>query len=204
MPNGLPIASTSSPTCNLDESPRVATVRPLDGGVIFTTARSSAESVPTSCAGKLVPSNSVTFILCAPLTTWLLVTIYPRPSIMTPEPMAPPCWVVTFTSTTAGRTFAITASRTACSLLPVSGGTVDCGPVPGCNVATFELAPPVDPLVLPNCQPANKPTPRTTRSTNDRAIIAPVRTPVEGLGFTGGVCICPGRAWCGAVIGVAG
>src|SRR5213083_672887 len=106
---------------------------------------------------------------------------------MTPEPIAPPCWVVTFTSTTAGRTLAITASRTACSLLPVSGGTVDCGPVPGCNVATFELAPSVDALVLPNCQPANKPTPRTTRSTNDRVRIAPVRTPLERLGLTGGV-----------------
>src|SRR5215471_21058460 len=115
---------------------------------------------------------------------------------MTPEPMAPPCWVVTLTWTTAGRTFAITASRTACSLLPVSGGTVDCGPVPGCNVATFELELPVDVLVLPNCQPANKPTPSTTRSTIDRAIMAPVRMPFERLGLTGGVaggvCICPG------------
>src|SRR5436305_12670227 len=114
---------------------------------------------------------------------------------MTPEPMAPPCWVVTFTSTTAGRTFAITASRTACSLLPVSGGTVDCGPVPGCNVATLELAPPVDAEVLPNCQPANKPTPNTKRSTIDKVIMAPVRTPFERLGLTGGVvggvCSCP-------------
>src|SRR6516225_5898963 len=119
---------------------------------------------------------------------------------MTPEPMAPPCpcwvWVVTLTSTTAGRTFAITASRTACSLLPVSGGTVDCGPVPGCNVATFELEPPVDVLVLPNCQPANRPTPRTTRSTMVNDIIAPVRMPFERLGLTGGtlggVSFCPG------------
>src|SRR5436309_15739555 len=127
---------------------------------------------------------------------------------MTPEPMAPPCWVVTFTSTTAGRTFAITASRTACSLLPVSGGTVDCGPVPGCKVATLLLALSVDVLVLPNCQPANKPTPRTTRSTTANAIIAPVRIPFERLGLpggvVGGVCICPGTAWCGAVIGMAG
>src|SRR6266704_2959181 len=136
MPKGFPIASTSCPTRNLDESPRVATVRPLDGGVIFT------------------------------------------------------------------------ASSTACSLLPASGGTVDTGPVPGCNVPTFVLAPPVDVLVLPNCQPANKPTPRTTRSTNDNVRIAPVRIPLERLGLTGGdvgsMCICPGRAWCGAVIGIAG
>src|SRR5215471_19229357 len=124
---------------------------------------------------------------------------------MTPEPMAPPCWVVTLTWTTAGRTFAITASRIACSLLPVSGGTVDCGPVPGCNVATLELAPPVEVLVLPNCQPANKPTPSTTRSIIDRAIIAPVRIPFERLGLAGGVggaCICPGTASCGAVMGI--
>src|SRR5213080_4350302 len=125
---------------------------------------------------------------------------------MTPEPIAPPCWVVTFTSTTAGRTFAITASRTACWLLPVRGGTVDCGPVPGCNVATFEFAPLVAP-VLPNCQPANKPTPSTTRRIIDKATMAPVRMPLERLGFTGGVvggvCICPGTAWCGAVIGMA-
>src|SRR6266852_3900063 len=118
---------------------------------------------------------------------------------MTPEPIAPPCWVVTFTSTTAGRTFAITASRTACILLPESEGTVDCGPLPDCNTPTFEV------LVRPNCQPANKPTPKTSMSTSDRAIMAPVRTPFERLGYpggiVGGVCICPGRAWCGAVNG---
>src|SRR6266566_6840630 len=108
---------------------------------------------------------------------------------MTPEPMAPPCWVVTLTSTTAGRTLASTASRTAWSLLPVWEGIVDCDPVPG-----WSVDPPVVVLVLPNCHPANKPTPRTSRRTSDRATIAPVRIPFERLGFVGGVCRYPGTA----------
>jgi hypothetical protein len=80
--------------------------------------------------------------------------------------MAAPCWVVTFTSTKAGRTFAITASRTACSLVPE--------------------------LVLPNCHPANKPTPSTISMTTDKARMAPVRALFHGLGVTGVVCIRPG------------
>ena len=56
MPRGLPIASTSCPTCNFEESPKVATVKPAAGGVIFSTARSSAGSVPASCADTCVPS----------------------------------------------------------------------------------------------------------------------------------------------------
>ena len=97
--------------------------------------------------------------------------------MMTPEPSAAQLRVVTFTLTTAGRTLAMIASRTACILLPLSGGTVDCGPVPGCNVATFELAPPVDALVLPNCQPANKPTTKTNTSTSAKIRIVLVRNP---------------------------
>src|SRR5438874_11876092 len=95
---------------------------------------------------------------------------------------------VTFTSTTAGRTFAITASRTVSSLLPVSGGTVATAPVPGCNCPTLDPDVPV--LVLPNCQPANNPTPKTISRTSVSAMIAPVRNPPErrlvGTGDTGG------------------
>src|SRR6266568_1586780 len=114
-----------------------------------------------------------------------------------PEPIPAPLPRVTFTSTTAGRTFAITTSRTASSLFAVSAGTVGAGLVPGSNWPTLGVS--VLLLVLPNCQPANNPTPKTTNNTTVSAIIAPVRNPPERrLGGTGeargGDDIVPGCA----------
>src|SRR5579864_1166362 len=92
---------------------------------------------------------------------------------------------VTSTSTTAGRTFAITAARTVSSLFPVSGGMVATAPFPGCNCSALGSS--VLLPLLPNCQPANNPTPKTMSRTSVSAIIAPVRSPREGrLGGTGG------------------
>src|SRR5579864_9477410 len=96
--------------------------------------------------------------------------------MMTPEPIAPPFAVVTFTSTTAGRTFATTASRTVSRLLPDRAGTVPTGVLPGCKVVVL-LFGEVITLVLPNCQPANRPTPKITASSTVNAAIAPVRKP---------------------------
>src|SRR6266702_2949519 len=126
-------------------------------------------------------------MLCAPVTTWLLVTIYPRWSIITPEPIALFPRVVTFTSTTAGFTFAITASCTVSILFPVSAGIV--GVVPVCNapVGFAVLAPPAAVLVLPNCQPANRPIPKIIASRSVSATIAPVRMPPDlRIGVAGG------------------
>src|SRR5437868_2198801 len=109
--------------------------------------------------------------------------------------MPAPLLRVTFTSTAAGRTFAITASRTVSSFFPVSGGTIATPPLPGCNCPTLELS--VLLPLLPNCQPANNPTPKTINRTSVSAIIAPVRSPpdrrLEGTGGGGGgVGILPG------------
>src|SRR5205807_7066157 len=110
----------------------------------------------------------------------------PRRSIMTPEPIPPPFPVVTFTCTTAGFTFAITASRTASILLLLSAGTVAVGAVLGSNVPTLLVPEAV--LVLPNCQPANRPTPKMTASSTTRSMIAPARAPPdERLVALGGV-----------------
>src|SRR5712692_7737100 len=86
IPSGLPIARTSWPTVSFDESPIWATVIWANGG-IRTTARSLAGEVPTSCPCNVVPVLRTTSIVCAPLTTWLLVTMSPLVSIMTPEPI---------------------------------------------------------------------------------------------------------------------
>src|SRR5438132_11109872 len=109
------------------------------------------------------------------------------PVIITPEPIPPPPAVVTFTSTTAGRTLAITASRTASILLPVSAGTVVVGFVPGSSTPVLEpLAAGVEVVPLPYSQPANKPVPKMIASTRVRTIIAPVRNPPEERPLDGG------------------
>ncbi|MCY1238674.1 hypothetical protein D9M72_514260 [compost metagenome] len=74
MPNGLPIASTWSPTRKVSESPQ-ATVASGFAGLIFSTARSFFGSAPTSLAGTCVPSSRVTVMLDALSMTWLLVTM---------------------------------------------------------------------------------------------------------------------------------
>ncbi len=84
-PNGLPIASTQSPTRALAESPHAA----AGSGVlasIFSKARSVTASRPMTCACIVVSSDRVTVICSALAITWLLVTISPAGSMMKPEP----------------------------------------------------------------------------------------------------------------------
>src|SRR5262249_13335295 len=83
-PNGLPTANTRSPTCNLSYSAHFKAGRFFAS--ILTTARSVFGSVPTTFALNSRRSLSVTVICVAPSTTWLLVTIYPFGSTMTPDP----------------------------------------------------------------------------------------------------------------------
>src|SRR5216684_533276 len=84
-PNGLPIASTQSPTRALLESPQLAAC----SGVLASTlsrARSVTASRPMTCACNAVSSDSVTVIWSAVAITWLLVTINPDGSMTNPEP----------------------------------------------------------------------------------------------------------------------
>src|SRR5215831_5690716 len=84
-PNGLPIASTQSPTFVLLESPHVAAGRGAFGSTL-STARSVTASRPTTSACKVVSSDKVTVICSALAITWLLVTMMPVGSIMNPDP----------------------------------------------------------------------------------------------------------------------
>ena len=67
-PNGLPIASTTSPTRRLSEEPNV-----MAGSLSASTrstARSVSGSLPTTFARSFFPSASVTSISSAASTTW--------------------------------------------------------------------------------------------------------------------------------------
>src|SRR5437879_3356080 len=145
-----------------------------------TTARSSATAVPTSCACSVLPLANTTSMLCSPLTTWLLVTISPFVSIITPEPICCPCAVVTLSSTTAGSIFAIAASCwVSIVVLPVE---VADAVVTDCAVVAVLL------LLLPvNSHPAKSPTPKMRASTSVRSSIAPAR-PGRLFGGVGKAC----------------
>jgi hypothetical protein len=83
-PNGLPIASTWSPTCSASELPSVITGS--RSRLIFRMARSVSGSVPITFARVLRLSFSATSISVAPSTTWLLVRMKPSWLMMTPLP----------------------------------------------------------------------------------------------------------------------
>ena len=75
-PNGLPIASTQSPTRSVSESPNCTAGSGLSG---FTCSRamSPVSSRPSTLALSEVLSWRVTVISSAPSITWLLVTTSP-------------------------------------------------------------------------------------------------------------------------------
>ena len=90
-PSGLPTAMTGSPTVTFEESPSADGLRSSGASFSLMTARSVVGSVPTIVASNRRPSVSVTCTSpYAPATTWLLVTMWPSSSMMTPEPWAPP------------------------------------------------------------------------------------------------------------------
>ncbi len=84
-PNGLPIATTQSPTRASSESPNDTNGR-ATSAVTRSTARSVAGSRPTTVASNVRPSWNATSIASAPSMTWLLVTITPSGSMTKPEP----------------------------------------------------------------------------------------------------------------------
>src|SRR5882724_5526022 len=83
-PNGFPMASTTSATWVLLESPRVMVANPAPGSL--STATSDLGSAPMSLALNSRRSPRVTRIWSAPSTTWLLVSTYPSAVTITPEP----------------------------------------------------------------------------------------------------------------------
>ena len=87
-PNGLPTATTQSPTFDFSLSPQVTKGSFLPPASIFRSARSVFSSRPTTVPGCRLLSCRITVILSALPTTWLLVTIRPLASMMKPEPSA--------------------------------------------------------------------------------------------------------------------
>ena len=76
-PNGLPIATTPSPTATLLESPSVSGTSFDAGASTWMTARSVSGSVPTTVALVVDPSENFTVTELAPSTTWSFVTMSP-------------------------------------------------------------------------------------------------------------------------------
>src|SRR2546423_352919 len=126
-----------------------------------TTARSLEALVPISCPCWVLPLESTTVILCAPLTTWLLVTMSPCASIITPEPICSPCAVVTSSSTTDGSTLAMAASCWACSDVVLEDVAVEV--VPAVVVV----------LACANSHPENRPVPKMRARMNAKSTMAP-------------------------------
>ncbi len=71
-PNGLPIASTMSPTWTVSTLPSVIAGRLSPS--VFSTARSDSGSVPRMRAFSRRPSASTTWMSSAPSITWWLVS----------------------------------------------------------------------------------------------------------------------------------
>ena len=82
--NGLPTASTHSPTFNASESPTGIVGKSSPS--ILIKARSVTSSVPMMRPLSWRLSFNVTLISSAPAITWLFVTIYPSLEMITPEP----------------------------------------------------------------------------------------------------------------------
>src|SRR2546421_7481904 len=148
-----------------------------------TTARSLEALVPISCPCSVLPLERTTVILCAPLTTWLLVTMSPCASIITPEPICSPWAVVTSSSPTAGSILAMAASCWAWSEVPLDEVAVEVAPA---FVVVLALL-----LVCAYAHPENRPVPKMRASTSVRSRIAAGR-PGRLRGRMGGEAGGPG------------
>ena len=83
--NGLPIATTHSPSRTLSESANLTALSGLVG-LTRSTARSVFWSRPITSAWRREPSVRITLISSASAMTWLLVMTMPAGSMMKPEP----------------------------------------------------------------------------------------------------------------------
>jgi hypothetical protein len=91
-PNGLPMATTPSPTWTWLELAKASGCSSDFGASTLITATSVEGSVPTTFALAVWPLAKVTLIELAPSTTCWLVTMWPSPSITKPEPSAWDFW----------------------------------------------------------------------------------------------------------------
>lgn len=91
-PNGLPIATATSPTRSAEELPSSAcgSAAPRAPPSRRITARSVSGSSPTSTAPRRSPSGSEAVRRRLPATTWLLVSAKPSGVNTTPEPFPRP------------------------------------------------------------------------------------------------------------------
>ena len=111
-PSGAPNATTCWPTRSESELPRVTGVSP-ETPWARSTARSELGSLPTICAGALVPSwNRATTWppFAAASTTWLFVSRSPSALSTMPEPSPAARTPWTWSWTTLGSTRAAMAS----------------------------------------------------------------------------------------------
>ena len=87
-PNGLPIATTASPTSTCVESASVSGVRASGLASTLSRATSVDGSLPTSVAFSVSSFENRTSIEVAPSMTWKFVTTWPSLSSTKPEPSA--------------------------------------------------------------------------------------------------------------------
>src|ERR671912_247926 len=163
-PSGAPTATTWSPTTTSSERPNVSGVRSVRS--TLTTARSYEESCPTTRPSSCLPLARTTVIspLSATLaTTWLFVTMWPRPSYTQPDPVPAPSAPATRRVTTlgvalaamlaiepVGRVVAPTPALGAASGAPVRS-----------NAPRSASTPPTRPPVVPASTAAARATPTT-------------------------------------------
>ncbi len=87
-PNGLPIATTGSPTSTRSESPSWSGFSAPAVASTRSTARSVDASVPTISAATESRFEKLTRIASAPSMTWKFVTMFPALSTTKPDPSA--------------------------------------------------------------------------------------------------------------------
>ena len=101
-PNGLPIATTGSPTSTEVDVPSASGRRASADSVTFSSAVSVESSLPTTVAWTRSSFEKDTNTGPAPSTTWALVRMWPSLSITKPEPW-PWAWVTRTTPGAASR-----------------------------------------------------------------------------------------------------
>ena len=87
-PNGLPMATTGSPTWIRSELPSTSGVSARERASIFSTATSLDGSTPTTLAFMLSLFEKLTWTDFVPATTCSFVMMWPALSITKPEPSA--------------------------------------------------------------------------------------------------------------------
>ena len=142
--SALPIATTSSPTCTLSESPSSI----VEGSCPRPGARPGRSAgAAEHLGGELLPVGEVRLDLSAPSTTWLFVTMTPSDDTTNPVPAAPPLpGPPSSTMATTAGTSAFRIAAMSPSLDPVGGRTITSRPaapsLPRCRRRARRTPPP--------------------------------------------------------------